>query len=180
MKITSLRHRLEQTIDKDHTTLRELLEGLLQTHIDLLKGSISMLPNKLFQRPAPPTAVFSIEKHGEVFCSRHKSTGQLELAHGSYLFIVPRDDPGSLLAAHDHNTVGFAESDTVDGHSSLSNELPVYFAGTLQFDRGRLCYWSNNSGHYRPAAHTRHLLLPYLGKLITDELFCDTNRFARP
>ncbi|WP_124379056.1 hypothetical protein [Pseudomonas synxantha] len=171
-----LHHRLEQQVDEDHTTVRELVECTLQAQLNLMKARIAPLPNKRVQQPAPPGALLTIEKQGALFCARHRVTNAVEPADGPYLFIVPTDEPGILLAARNepHNSV--FPTETVEGHTSLSNGLPVYFAGTARFEQGRLRYWSNDSGHYLPPGHSRHALLPYLGKLLSDELFYEVSR----
>jgi hypothetical protein len=46
-------------------------------------------------------------------------------------------------------------------HPALAQGRPVLYAGEAQFDNGRLLWWSNGSGNYRPdAAHATQADLP--------------------
>lgn len=62
----------------------------------------------------------------------------------------------------------------VEGHTSLSMRAPVLYAGTLQFELGRLVSWSNGSGHYRPPASLASVnLIPAVQRLLPKEKFQD-------
>jgi hypothetical protein len=46
-------------------------------------------------------------------------------------------------------------------HPALAEGRPVHYAGEAQFDNGRLLWWSNGSGNYRPdAEHAEQADLP--------------------
>src|SRR5208337_3983520 len=46
-------------------------------------------------------------------------------------------------------------------HPAIAQGRPVLYAGEAQFDNGRLQWWSNGSGNYRPdAAHAAQAGLP--------------------
>ena len=46
-------------------------------------------------------------------------------------------------------------------HPSIANGRPVLYAGEAKFDNGKLTWWSNGSGNYRPdAAHAVQAGLP--------------------
>lgn len=46
-------------------------------------------------------------------------------------------------------------------HPALAQGRPVLYAGEAQFDNGKLLWWSNGSGNYRPdAAHAAQADLP--------------------
>jgi hypothetical protein len=77
---------------------------------------------------------------------RGKSHGQL-VANSKYIFV--RALGGELLL---HPTYR---------HPVLAAGKPVLYAGEAYFDNGRLAWWSNGSGNYRPdAEHAEQAGLP--------------------
>lgn len=61
--------------------------------------------------------------------------------------------------------VRMADGDTlmhpVYRHPVLAEGRPVYYAGEVHFDNGRLLWWTNGSGNYRPdAEHAEQAGLP--------------------
>lgn len=77
---------------------------------------------------------------------RGKSHGQL-VANSKYIFV--RMVGGEILL---HPTYR---------HPVLAAGKPVLYAGELYFDNGRLAWWSNGSGNYRPdSEHAEQANLP--------------------
>ena len=58
------------------------------------------------------------------------------------------------------------------GHTSISGLSSVLYAGGLRLENGRLSYWTNHSGHYRPS-NNFHLtnMIPAVNLLLTKEKF---------
>jgi hypothetical protein len=85
---------------------------------------------------------------------RPKTHGQL-VANAKYIFV--RTVAGELLL---HPTFR---------HPVLAGGKPVLYAGEMYFDNGRLDWWSNGSGNYRPDAdHAAQADLP-MGRFFTFE-----------
>jgi len=77
---------------------------------------------------------------------RGKSHGQL-VANSKYIFV--RALGGEILL---HPTYR---------HPVLAAGKPVLYAGEMYFDNGRLAWWSNGSGNYRPdSEHAEQANLP--------------------
>ena len=73
--------------------------------------------------------------------SRQKPT----LIDGNYTYVI--DAEGNLQMAKS-SKLGMD-----GGHTSLSGEKPVKYAGTMKFNgNGQLESWTNGSGHYEPNA----------------------------
>jgi hypothetical protein len=78
--------------------------------------------------------------------ARPKSHGQL-VANAKYIFV--RMTTGELLLHHSFR------------HPVLAGGKPVLYAGEMHFDNGRLDWWSNGSGNYRPdPEHAEQAHLP--------------------
>jgi hypothetical protein len=72
---------------------------------------------------------------------------------------------GQLVPNSRYIFVRMADGDTlmhpVYRHPALAEGRPVHYAGEVHFDNGRLLWWSNGSGNYRPdAEHAEQAGLP--------------------
>lgn len=77
---------------------------------------------------------------------RGKSHGQL-VANAKYIFVRTLDGEVMLHPTYRHPV--------------LAAGKPVLYAGEMYFDNGRLAWWSNGSGNYRPdAEHAEQANLP--------------------
>jgi hypothetical protein len=78
--------------------------------------------------------------------SRPQSHGQL-VANSKYIFV--RMTTGELFLHHTYR------------HPVLAGGKPVLYAGEAHFNNGKLDWWSNGSGNYRPdAEHAEQAALP--------------------
>ncbi|MFC7510131.1 hypothetical protein ACFQUX_29535 [Pantoea stewartii] len=62
------------------------------------------------------------------------------------------------------------------GHTSLTRSkgiaAPVRYAGMMKFDNGRLIYWNNLSGHYRPPIDLSYSnLIPWARRILPENKF---------
>ncbi|MDX1836018.1 hypothetical protein DIZ81_13175 [Legionella taurinensis] len=90
----------------------------------------------LYFQPFIAQLLFKLECQQGIFSYSNDKTKALQ---GRYLYVRTLD--GHLLAAKEGE---------VGHHSYLSNGKKVLSAGHLIFDQGRLCLFSNESGHYTP------------------------------
>ena len=81
-----------------------------------------------------PKSRFS-DKYGKEF-------GELEVANGLYTFLI--------LFSTDKVIFCGLEGDLL-GHMSISRAHSICYAGELFLSEGRLVWWSNGSGHYKPS-----------------------------
>ena len=97
---------------------------------------------------------------------REKTHGQL-VANSKYVFV--RTLNGELLL---HPTLR---------HPVLANGKPVLYAGEMFFENGRLEWWSNGSGNYRPdAAHAAQAELPMRSFYTYDEVLKGRHKERNP
>ncbi|MGQ9368060.1 eCIS core domain-containing protein [Azospirillum sp. ST 5-10] len=71
-------------------------------------------------------------------------TGDLshaEVADGTFLFVIRTDMRDVVLVARENRDANI-------GHTSLSRDAFVLYAGTVTFSGGALVQWDNNTGHY--------------------------------
>ncbi|PHM73837.1 hypothetical protein [Xenorhabdus kozodoii] len=92
---------------------------------------------------------------------------------GSYVFVNRIDEPGIIRMAKSH----------IYGHSSLTyyryqrqgknfdGNIAVYYAGKAEFMNGRLKWWTNESGHYKPSSDLSRNFIPYVSRLLPMNLF---------
>ncbi|MFC4277205.1 RHS repeat-associated core domain-containing protein [Achromobacter aloeverae] len=78
---------------------------------------------------------------------------RIPIASSTYDFVITVEQSDRVLAR---------ESDfSGKGHSSLAAEKDVLYAGEIGFDEdGKLMYWSNASGHYRPDPNRHRTNIP--------------------
>lgn len=82
-------------------------------------------------------------------------------AEGRFLFVIRAREPSRVyVGAAVDSHIGLKHPELiVEGHTSLARRAPVHFAGQIQFKKGQLIQWDNDSGHYKPDAglHLRNL-----------------------
>jgi hypothetical protein len=64
-----------------------------------------------------------------------------QMAHGHYTFVIKEQHPDIIFCSL---------SNTVAGHTTVSNGATALYAGETTIVNGRMIHWSNNSGHYQP------------------------------
>ncbi|MBE8595155.1 hypothetical protein [Xenorhabdus sp. BG5] len=158
--------------EDEKMTFEELIEIFLSNKHNLAKPEnlFSVQKNKKLQRPARLEALYSLEKTEQYFL-RNYFTKNVKLADGIYIFIISADDPYTICCAKSARDANYHWYDSVDGHTSISYRKLVRYAGTLSFQQGKLLMWSNASGHYKPPAEFRYLMLPYVRLLLPDYKF---------
>ncbi len=74
---------------------------------------------------------------------------EASLADGQYQFAILPSKPTEVLIGK-------------GGHSTLTNNRPVIYAGTVYFHKGKLLYWNNDTGHYSttPERASQTLIAP--------------------
>jgi hypothetical protein len=86
--------------------------------------------------PVDRGQIFSLESFFDQYrMHRNNHHGQY-VPHSRYVFVRMAD--GNTLMH------------PVYRHPALAEGRPVHYAGEAQFDNGRLLWWSNGSGNYRP------------------------------
>jgi hypothetical protein len=115
----------------------------------MMRGQPKIYPNLNASAAVPVDRdeIFKMEQFFDQFrLNRPKSHGRL-VANSKYIFV--RMVNGDMLV---HPTLR---------HPVLANGSPVLYAGEVHFDNGRLDWWSNGSGNYRPDAdHAEQAALP--------------------
>lgn len=121
------------------------------------------------QAPVAVGALFAHDERGPyyVFPTSHGSppaSVDAFVANGKYCFAILASKPNEVRVCP-------AGVEGI-GHSSLTRNGPVLYAGTVTFDQGRLISWNNDTGHYRtevgnaaqagivPVDTLQHALLP--------------------
>lgn len=128
------------------------------------------------QDPAEQWQIFQLQRHSEdqyyLIPTAH-GRRRVPPLHAFYTFVILRDDPGRVYCGLQGGLPSQIEFE-VEGHTSLSMRAPVLYAGSIQFDRGRLVSWTNGSGHYRPPASLATVnLIPAVQRLLPKEKFQD-------
>jgi len=87
-----------------------------------------------------------VEENGKWYTVNASGTRRFS-ACGTYPFVVTQE--GCLFVTNRRY-----------GHIDIDQGRDVLFAGEIRFSgrttRGRLCWWSNGSGHYRPPGEYAH------------------------
>lgn len=86
--------------------------------------------------PVDPAEIFSVKSFFEQY--RLRRGRNVFVPNMKYIFV--RKTNGELLAHQRYR------------HPALAQGQPVLYAGEMYFDNGRLEWWSNGSGNYRPDA----------------------------
>lgn len=93
---------------------------------------------------------------------------------GVFNFVILANAPGRVLCGVPQFSFGADQNFGTYGHTSLSARQDVLFAGTMFFDQGALCHWTNDSGHYRPLASDRLInLIPAVQRVLPRYAFVD-------
>ena len=123
----------------------------------VLSGQAKFYPNLNASAAVPVDRdeIYSLQTFFDNYrLKRPKTHGQL-VANSKYIFV--RTMAGELLL---HPTLR---------HPVLAGGKPVLYAGEMYFDNGRLDWWSNGSGNYRPDPdHAVQADLP-MGRFFTFE-----------
>lgn len=98
----------------------------------------------------------------------------LPVPHGKYMFVILTTSPGQIYCGAPWDSWAASQQfiPPVSNHAALAGTLKVLFAGELEFSRGELIQWSNNSGHFMP--DVRDLFsntLPVVRRLLPLERF---------
>lgn len=144
------------------------------------------------QNPAPADKIFLFSKERNDYCmasissqfSGEDNKREMITIDGLFIFIIKADEPDNIyvgVPAQVQERAAAAwilstnyQKFKIDGHTSLSSGEDVLFAGELFFNNGKLEFWSNTSGHYKPPAELRHInLSPYVQELLPEVLFKD-------
>ena len=102
------------------------------------KAQLKFYPNLNASAAVPVDRgeIFSLNQFYDQYrITRPKSHGQL-VANAKYIFV--RLTSGEKLLHHSYR------------HPAIAAGKPVLYAGEVHFDNGRLDWWSNGSGNYRP------------------------------
>jgi len=115
----------------------------------VMRGQPRFYPNLNASAAIPVERDEIFKLHGffeQYRISRPKSHGML-VANAKYIFVRTLDGSISLHPTYRHPV--------------LANGQPVLYAGEMYFDNGKLDWWSNGSGNYRPDAdHADQANLP--------------------
>ncbi|MCI0152386.1 hypothetical protein KNO81_42085 [Paraburkholderia sediminicola] len=132
---------------------------------------VSVVPRNSWQAEAMGTQVFELQKTGANHYQLLRTnlvTRTVPPLHGEFIFVILPEDPGRIYRSPDSPFSRFG----IDGHCSLTAWQDVLFAGMLDFDDGRLRYWNNFSGHYRPGPALRYVnLIPAVRLLLPESLY---------
>ncbi|MEM7744436.1 MAG: hypothetical protein AAF409_12080 [Pseudomonadota bacterium] len=86
------------------------------------------------------------QRQGDGYDLMNQDRRGLGPANGTYNFVrIQGDRPGAAETLVSPNM----------SHAQLSQDRPVLYAGTAQFDQGEMRWWSNYSGTYQPIAAFR-------------------------
>jgi hypothetical protein len=114
-----------------------------------LKAQLKFYPNMNASAAVPVDRdeIFHLNSFYDQYrLAREKSHGQL-VANSKYIFV--RMTTGEMLLHHTYR------------HPTLAGGKPVLYAGEVHFENGKLDWWSNGSGNYRPdPEHAEQAALP--------------------
>lgn len=155
---------------------RQRLDAVFSAH-----AAIQPIPlvNHAPQTPARKGQIFELQQHSNEdyyllpTCAENPT---LPPVNGVFLYAILANDPTRIMVGAPYGSIT-VDNDTfgIQGHTSITDRQDVLYAGEMRFEHGKLTLWTNNSGHYAPAAELRHSnLLPAIKKLLPDTLFSDT------
>jgi insecticidal toxin complex protein TccC len=91
-------------------------------------------------------------------------------ADGSFFYAILAHDPGRVYCC----AIRLGGKGRSYGHTSLTREADVLYAGDIFLRSGKLESWTNGSGHYKPSQALRHTnLIPAVKRLLPEALFSD-------
>jgi len=139
---------------------------------------IHMVKGADLQKRIGRTEVFEVTLSTELatrqYLLRNIGNNSVSIPDGGYIFVNPSDAPGQIFAMRysDNNHIRYV------GHTSLTQKngqaLPVRYAGSLEFEQGKLVSWDNASGHYRPSGSLHYdNLIPWTRRLLPQNKFMD-------
>lgn len=142
-----------------------LIKGLLDDEKSSARSHMNMTPVKAIpeshpQKSAYPEQIFELKKQDDkyYFIPTAKGVKKAPVAEGIFAFVIVPDDPDRIYCGM-QNGVDLKGKKyprlCVEGHTSLTDNKPVLFAGGLLFKNDKLEFWNNGSGHYRPDAELR-------------------------
>ncbi|MBD2798116.1 hypothetical protein PSI15_13470 [Xenorhabdus sp. PR6a] len=93
------------------------------------------------------------------------------IPNGLYVFVNRIDEPGVIRMAdfldqHGHSSLTYYKTIYDEYHN-----IAVYYAGMAEFTSGKLMYWNNLSGHYKPPFNLHENFIPYINRLFPKHLF---------
>ncbi|HII4328593.1 TPA: RHS repeat-associated core domain-containing protein, partial [Enterobacter cloacae] len=103
---------------------------------------------------------------------KNLKTKELSVPHGVYDFVNPSSAPGRIYVMKYHRI----NQEKYIGHTSLTRSkgraAPVRYAGMMGFEKGKLIYWNNLSGHYRPPCDLSYSnLIPWARRMLPEDKF---------
>jgi len=141
------------------------------------------------QKPAGPEQIFILTKRDDKYSFTQKETGDHYEIDGLFSFVIPENDPdsvyvglnnGQLNSKGQPNKKRFHQTFFVEGHSSLLDGKPVYFAGDIVVEDGELKFWTDGSGHYQPTTeHRLNNLSDAVKKMLLDTEFRDHDKLTK-
>lgn len=134
--------------------------------LSVLTGS-SLIP----QVAASLDRIFTLgmSSYDEYVLSPTQIGGNAPDAHGTFCFVILRDQPGVVYCGVDGRRGGEFK---VAGHTSISLKADVYYAGELFFHNKQLTKWTNGSGHYQPPRSLMETnLLPFVQRMLPSYKF---------
>ncbi|UYM17970.1 hypothetical protein [Endozoicomonas euniceicola] len=137
-------------------------------------------PHANYQKPGTKHSIFLLEKNGEqyyllpspMFEARDVAVPRLH--DGRLLYAILAMFPQQVMVAPDVYHERYYLDMCVEGHSSITMEQNVFYAGEMSFHRRRLMKWNNSSGHYKPQGQLRYSqLTPNVRRLLPGQSFTD-------
>lgn len=146
-------------------------------------------PNGQMQKPAYPDQIFDLRKNDKnEYEFVRQDNGERYDLEGVLAFVILAEEPDHIICGSRNyerssngklNNHRYKDPFFVDGHSSLSGGKPTLFAGEILFEEGKIKFWTNGSGHYKPHAEHRFSNLTDLTKrLLPEDCFRDHDKLT--
>lgn len=173
-----LKKILKTEICNDGTTFEENIDNLITHRRSLHNQGISMIKGKYLQPKFSKEKISTLEKHGSKYVlmalnpSMESTVNSLDYLDGFYAFVVFISEPYKLYCAKliQDDKDRRLKKDR-EGHTSFRGAELVCFAGVIKFELGKMIFWNNASGHFKPAPEKRYNLLPHIKLLLPEHLF---------
>ena len=137
-------------------------------------------PHANYQKPGTKHSIFLLEKNGKEYYllpSPMFETSDVTVPYlhdGRLLYAVLAMYPQQVLVAPDVYQEEYDLDMCVVGHTSITMQQNIFYAGEMIFSRRRLMKWNNSSGHYKPQAQLRYSqLTPNVRRLLPEQSFTD-------